>query len=136
MPKFFKGDIVRSKLTPGRVGEVLDCDNRCVYLRLRGKEEGKRGSGPEGTWTAHPDKYELVEEPMSIPRHSKPKTAPVAAQEESEALITINPEWSYGEAARLHEALLKAAHEYNTYIASKPTVQYYEASALSMTKAG
>ena len=135
MPKFFKGDKVRSKLTPGRIGEVLDCDNRCVYLRLRGHEEGKRGSGPQGTWTARPDNYELMEETMSVPRTSH-KGTPKAAQEAPQAPQAVNPDWSYGEAARLHEALLKAANEYNTYIASKPTVQYYEASALSMTKAG
>ena len=135
MPKFFKGDKVRSKLTPGRVGEVLDCDNRCVYLRLRGHEEGKQGSGPSGTWTARPENYELMEETMSIP-HIKRKSAPVAVQEEPQSAQAVNPDWSYGEAARLHEALLKAANEYNAYIASKPTVLYYEASALSMTKAG
>jgi hypothetical protein len=135
MTKFYQGDMVQSKLKPGRIAEVVSCDNVTLYLRLTGKEEGRKGSGPQGTWTARPDNYELIQEPYTMPR-SKSHTPPVAAQEAPQSTQAVNPDWSYGEAERLHTALLKAAAEYNAYIAAKPEVHYYPASALDLTRVG
>nr|UVX49275.1 MAG: hypothetical protein [Bacteriophage sp.] len=135
MTKFYQGDKVQSKLKPGRTAEVVSCDNATLYLRLLGDEAGRIGSGPQGTWTARPENYELLQEPYLMPR-SKAQAPSVDAQEAPQSTQAVNPDWSYGEAERLHTALLKAAAEYNAYIEAKPEVHYYPASALDLTRVG
>lgn len=106
MPKFKPGDRVQSKTRPGRNGVVVSCTESELVIHLDDEKLHRCGTGPKGDWTARPCTYEL--EPVAEP----------APQPE---------DWSYGEAARLHQAACAAIEAYNQYIERKPTVNYLSA---------
>jgi len=74
------------------------------YIHVK-RDDGVRGSGDGGAWTARASSYEL----------EIPKQAEAA-------------DWSYGEAERLYQAASEAIEAYNKYVERKPTTNYLSAS--------
>lgn len=138
VPKFKVGDRVESKYEPGRYGEVKHCTPTMLHVALDGPFRASGSGVPDGKgghcWTAEPDKWQLTKEkPQTLadyarsvaPEPPSPLYAAGAAAPAPAEPPKYNPEWSYGEAERLHDALVKAAEEYNAYIASKPLTFYW-----------
>lgn len=106
------GDRVRNCDTKsvhcGATGVVVDVDAKSISIK---RDDGTRGSGIYGSWTARPECWELLEEVAKAP---EPQTG-VA-------------DWSYAEAERLYQAACDAMSAYNQYIERKPTVNYLQGS--------
>lgn len=130
VPKFKVGDRVESKYEPGRYGEVKHCTPTILHVALDGPFRASGSGVPDGRgghcWTAEPDKWQLTKEkPQTLAEFAKVPVAPAAVETATPAEPPkYNPEWSYDVAERLHDALVKAAEEYNAYIAGKPVTFY------------
>jgi hypothetical protein len=136
-PLFKVGDFVQSKTQPDRYGTVKHCTDTMLHIALEGPFHALGSGVPDGKgghcWTADPDKWCLLKEkPQTLadyarslaPESPTPLYAAGAAAPAPAEPPKYNPEWSYGEAERLHAALVKAAEDYNAYIAAKPTTWY------------
>lgn len=102
------GDRVRNCDTKsvhyGSTGTVVDIDAKCISIK---RDDGARGSGIYGSWTARPECWELLVEAAE----------PVPQPED----------WSYGEAERLYQEACAAIETYNQYVLRKPTTSYMTA---------
>jgi hypothetical protein len=147
VPKFKVGDLVQSKAQPDRYGTVKHCTATMLHIALEGPFRATGSGVPDGNgghcWTAKPDMWQpMKEKPQSRaayarsvapdqPAPSKPQSYadiyadPIKAiQQQPAEPPKYNPEWSYGVAERLHDAMVNAVEEYNTYIAGKPPTFY------------
>lgn len=109
------GDRVRNCDTKsvhhGATGTVLDINVRYISVK---RDDGARGSGVYGSWTARPECWELIP--------AEPEVAEPAQADE---------DWSYAEAERLYQAACDAMSVYNQYIERKPTTSYLPGSTPS-----
>lgn len=105
------GDRVRNSDTRsvhfGATGTVVDIDSKCISVK---RDDGARGSGIYGSWTARPECWELI-----------------PAEPEVAEPVTGVADWSYAEAERLYQAACAAIETYNQYIERKPTTNYLSA---------
>lgn len=91
----------------GATGTVVDIDSKCISIR---RDDGSRGSGIYGSWTARPECWELIPAVLEV-------AEPVPQADD----------WSYAEAERLYQAACAAIETYNQYIERKPTTNYLSA---------
>ena len=112
MSSFKVGDRVykhhpRGGIVEGTVKEITH--NRGATLINIDRDDGVRGSGPYGLWSAPADgqtwklKYRQGCQEPAVPKVV---------------------EWDYGEADRLHREAVTAVEKYNAYIERKPTKCY------------
>lgn len=108
-----------------KVGDrVRNCDTRSPHFGATGKvvdvapnqiavqrDDGTRGSGIFGSWTARPDRWELIVDVAAVPEPT-----------------TVGEDWSYAEAERLYQAACDAMAKYNQYVERKPTTSYLPGS--------
>ncbi|QHR72960.1 hypothetical protein usur_33 [Escherichia phage usur] len=103
------GDRVRNCDTKsvhcGATGTVVDIDSKCISIK---RDDGSRGSGIYGSWTARPECWELL---VEVPEPT-----------------TTDEDWSYAEAERLYQAACDAMAKYNQYVERKPTTSYLPGS--------
>lgn len=106
------GDRVRNCDTKsvhhGATGTVVDIDSKCISIK---RDDGSRGSGIYGSWTARPECWELLVEVAEVPEPT-----------------TTDEDWSYAEAERLYQAACDAMAKYNQYVERKPTTSYLPGS--------
>lgn len=98
----------RKSVHYGATGVVVDVDDKSISIK---RDDGARGSGIYGSWTARPECWTLLEEEAKTP---EPKD-------------TVE-DWSYAEAERLYQAACDAMSVYNQYIERKPTTNYLSGS--------
>lgn len=91
----------------GATGTIVDVSDRYISIS---RDDGARGSGVGGSWTARPKSWQLAE-----------VAEPVQPVED----------WSYAEAERLYQAACDAMSVYNQYVERKPTTNYLPGSTPS-----
>ncbi|KLQ40437.1 hypothetical protein ABR33_00200 [Enterobacter bugandensis] len=106
------GDRVRNCDTKsvhhGATGTVVSIDSKYISIK---RDDGSRGSGIYGSWTARPGSWELIP--------AEPEVAEPVPQAD---------DWSYAEAERLYQAACDAMSVYNQYVERKPTTSYLPGS--------
>lgn len=109
------GDRVRNCDTKsahfGATGVVVDADSKSVSIK---RDDGARGSGIYGSWTARHESWERIADVPQVPAAPEP--------------TTTDEDWSYAEAERLYQAACDAMSVYNQYVERKPTTNYLSGS--------
>lgn len=93
----------------GAKGTVADVSDRYISID---RDDGARGSGIGGSWTARHKSWEILKEVAEAPEPT-----------------TVGEDWSYAEAERLYQAACDAMSVYNQYVERKPTTNYLTGAA-------